>query len=327
MINSVAGYEMVDVTGLGRFVTGGILPVREGGARRALKYEDLLFLMEGKLERQNWTLAANTAAKASKAAAPGRFLRTETFGSALCRGVAISYYYRDKEKEITEGITAAGSESGGSDTRDYARALNQIVGDEVTLEMIEIGRALKSETLEKAYENMGKLKRTLDRIEMNELWQGRRSRWHARDWRDRETYGPWGEDYTRLYEYGGATDHAEVHEFEETTGSKQYPYAKNAWLVLFVNTRRGPDWDATQWLDAVTIKCAVDRAENGQPATVRWPALSSGTVAQAVLASHGETYRDGPTKTQQGTESQSVTAEIPYLLVEHEFPASEPEGI
>ena len=55
MLSRAGDYEILDVTGLESFITGQIMPVRNGGEKRILKYEDLLFLEEGNLERNRWT--------------------------------------------------------------------------------------------------------------------------------------------------------------------------------------------------------------------------------------------------------------------------------
>ncbi len=322
---------MVDATGLGRFVTGGILPVREGGARRALKYEDLLFLKEGKLERTNWRLAANTAAKANKAAAPSRWLNEAEFRSATYMEtwhLKMTGWY-DKDHEITTGIVAAGYSAGGQDTRDTQGKLDEITGDEVTLAAMEYGATPTLNVLATAYENMGKLKRTLDQIYPASLWASRRRRSHHKSWyedgTDYEYYGPWGTDSDILYEMYGNTDNMTTYEVEETTGTMQYPYAKRAWLIVFMETTKGPDWDRTVWNDAVVVECTVTAGQNGQPATVGWPSFTSASVAQMVLESHGETYYAEPTRIESTSVSINIDISTAYLLIEHDFPATEPE--
>ncbi len=57
MLNSAADYKCVDVTGLEGFITGDPLPkrdIRADGSRRAVKYEDALFLAEAWEERCRW---------------------------------------------------------------------------------------------------------------------------------------------------------------------------------------------------------------------------------------------------------------------------------
>jgi len=331
MIDSVADYEMVDVTGLERFVKGEILPVREGGAKRALKYEDLLFLKEGKLERQNWTQAANAAAKANKAAAPSRWLRKATFESAVCSGTWRDY--RDADKEITEGIVPVADRAAliGDNPPTVEGAIAELVGDEVALGNFDAGRTLKLERLEMAYENMGKLKRTLEGVFANVLWT-RRGRWHDKNWPDGEDpyerYGTWNMNYNLLYWFRGTDNSSSVMEFEEGLKTRAYPYAVKAWLILpirtdvdgGISTERGK-----AWIDLKVIECGVTQreAESGL-AKVSWQDLAGATIAQEILGSHGETYYGEPTRV-EGTKDQSLMLGEAYILIEHDFPASEPE--
>ncbi len=335
MIDSVAEYEMVDASGLGRFVNGQILPVRNGGAKRALKYEDLLFLMEGKLERQNWEWT--NGMPPGKVAPPGRFMDRRAFEEAVCNG----YWgynageYRDKDKEIEAGIVPYADRASiiGGYGPDWWEARDRIVGDVVELEEVSAGRSLKIEKLEKAYENMGKLKRTSVR-EGDLLWQNRRRRLYEIVWPEEgeseEIHHQWEEDRYTLYSFSGYTNGSSVLEFEETTKTKQYPYAKAAWLIMRawttvdggVSTERGKEWG-----DIVIIGCEVTQreAESGV-ATVSWQNLTSASIAQEILGSHGETYYGEPTRLNQ-PKVQRIIIDEPMLLIEHDFPASEPEGI
>lgn len=54
MLDTASDYEQLDVAGLARFIKGDVWPVREvrgDGSWRAMKYEDLLFLLEAVRER------------------------------------------------------------------------------------------------------------------------------------------------------------------------------------------------------------------------------------------------------------------------------------
>ncbi len=78
MIAGAAGYEILDVTGLEGFITGEIMPVRmRKGTERVIRYEDLLFLAEARLERQRWRTLDRDAVV--KVAPPGRILDARTF--------------------------------------------------------------------------------------------------------------------------------------------------------------------------------------------------------------------------------------------------------
>lgn len=304
---------MVDVTGLERFVKGEILPMREGGAKRALKYEDLLFLKEGKLERQNWTLAANAAAKANKVAAPSRWMEKDVFESAVCSGTWSDY--RDANKEITEGLKNYGP-------------IEDIVGDVVALGNYEAGRTPKLERLEKAYENIGKLKRTLGTFHLNG-WE-ERVIWKEFDWRtgtviEEGTSDWWARDiyiYEHIvFPFAANRAEAQLHEFRLTgdvISEVQYPYAKRAWAIFYVLT----DVNGGGGEDYLVKECSVTPAANGQPARVRLASVDFVAIAQEALGRHGGTYKTEPAL---DGGNQSVMLHERRLLVEHGFPASEPE--
>jgi hypothetical protein len=57
MLSSARDYTCLDLTGVEGFIKGDIYPVRKArgdGSYRALKYEDLLYLHEAKLKRENY---------------------------------------------------------------------------------------------------------------------------------------------------------------------------------------------------------------------------------------------------------------------------------
>lgn len=314
MISRVADYEMVDVSGLGRFVKGQILPVREGGAKRALKYEDLLFLKEGKLERQNWTLAANAAAKANKAAAPSRWLRKNVFESAVCSGTWSEY--RDANKEITEGMTAYGP-------------IEAIVGNVVMLGSFNAGRtAFKLEKLEKAYENMEKLKRTLYGYERL-ISQPIKIRSKTLNTVSGEITTYPDESYTsdlHIYESNIRSGGYPIIGAETWTCQGkckmveiQMPYAVRGWLIANTsvsinnNPGSGEDW--------VIMECEVTKEQGEEMATVRLE-KDLGEIARTALERHGGNYVEEPNFSMV---NQDVKFYNKYLLIEHDFPASEPE--
>ena len=114
MINSASGYECVDVTGLSGFINGNIMPVRDnsgGGAWRAKRYEDLLFLHEAMLERE-WAIRADSI---SLATPKPRFVSTSNFKSCAnttydkyvvnLPGGNIKGYYIDKYKSPVFNFT------------------------------------------------------------------------------------------------------------------------------------------------------------------------------------------------------------------------------
>lgn len=89
MINSASGYECLNVTGLSGFINGNIMPVRDnsgGGAWRAKRYEDLLFLHEAMLERE-WAIRAGNI---SLATPKPRFVISSNFES--CANITYDKY-------------------------------------------------------------------------------------------------------------------------------------------------------------------------------------------------------------------------------------------
>lgn len=331
MINSAADYTMLDMTGKGRYVTGNILPAREGAAKRALKYEDLLFLKEGKLERQNWKWPNGTPP--AKVAPPGRFLNRTVFEDAVCSGTWNDY--RDKEKTITLGIVPVADKAAliGDNPPTAYGAIESLVGGVVQLGAFSAERTLKIGKLETAYGNMGKLKRTMEWMPDSDLWS-RRGRWRRKTWPQQgqpiDEYESWNADYTTLYNFSGSYNGSSVKEYEETLKNKKYPYAVAAWLILPIST--GVDGGTSTergkaWLDLIVIGCEVtQRAAGSGLATVSWTGLSGASIARGILESHGETYYGEPTRIQSPEgKQQSVDIGSCYILVENEFPATAQE--
>ena len=333
MINSAADYIMLDTTGKGRHVTGNILPAREGAAKRALKYEDLLFLKEGKLERQNWKWQDGTPP--AKVTPPGRRWSRGEFENAVCSGTWMDY--RDKDIAITEGIVPVADKAAllGDNPPTENGAIEHLVGSAVQLGTFSAGRTLKLERHEKAWENMGKLKRTLEWTNIADFWS-RRGRWHDKRWPEQgepeEEYHSWNQDNLLLYRFDGWTDGSAMIEYEETPEKgKAYPYAVAAWLILPIwtsvdgglSTERGKEW-----LDIAVVECEVEqRSEESGLATVSCRGMSGASIAQEVLESHGETYYSEPTRVQEEDgKTQAVTAGVDVcILVENDFPATAQE--
>jgi hypothetical protein len=66
MLSSATDYTCLDLTGVEGFIKGDIYPVRKArgdGSHRALKYEDLLYLHEAKLKRENYANSTFTKQK------------------------------------------------------------------------------------------------------------------------------------------------------------------------------------------------------------------------------------------------------------------------
>lgn len=346
MINSVAGYEMVDVTGLGRFVTGGILPVREGGARRALKYEDLLFLKEGKLERTNWRLAANTAAKANKAAAPSRWLEKNAIVAATCSGTWGEY--RDAEKEMEEGIYNIKTEDaqGTWHGKTTEEVIEEVAGSVVALDAVDWGRTPKLEKLEKAYENMGKLKRTLMEINVYDILASEQGETIEKEWdkngnlvRSQTTQnGATTWTYVYVSEGQGWPEGSIREGYVIRNGTLlsptdvAMPYAKKAWILIvglfekWKTSRNAPTEYVGSW-DIAVRELTVTPGQNGQPATVSLAGLDLDGIMEEMMGNQGVTMYDEPQMLTGYVTTENINADFStaYLLIEHEFPATEPE--
>ena len=343
MIDSTAGYEMLDVTGLGRFIRGNILREREGGARRALKYEDLLFLKEGQLQRMNWKWPNGTPP--AKVQPPGRVLDRTVFENAVCDDrwrITHGDEYRDKNKEIQRILPVY-------DENNQARALDDFIGGEVSLEHISVGRALKLEKLEKAYENMGKLKRTWDGgISLrNEFKVFSRRKLREVDGLGREFTEPdrvieeIGEGVHLIYESGRRIDEMPDREDEgqinptmrwyeqaETRtwewGSvevinERYPYAVAAWLIGIleggIEKENGNSEDYEDW---IALGCRVEVEEEERLRRVRL-GIDWSELAQETIERHGGEYVTAPNYSMK---NQSVNFVAYGLLVEHGFTAT-----
>ena len=313
MLSKAEDYECVDVTGLESFITGNILPRRSGGARRALKYEDYLFLREGFLERANWR-----AAPAARVAPAGRMLNGAAMKTACVTAVRnVLYDYIDADAVLPSGVASMAAGKGVAE--DFAERVSGVVLPWAELNALSFQEALKLADLETAYANLAKLKRTREfGFDMSRLFSARTVVRHEKDsagYERRDSYS--GYNFIKLYNYQSGEDQygywdASLDEITETPRTDAgYRYAKAATLVLYTKTEIG----TTEYFDVCPVALTV---ANG---ALSMAAGSLATATAAVLASHGETYMTTPAPSGNKQIYMGIVEGV--LVVDHEFPASE----
>lgn len=315
MLRKTEDYKILDVTGLEHFISGQILPVRKGGARRALKYEDYLFLREGFLERANWRTASGQ--NVEKVVPAGRLLKGNAMKEACVTAIRnVLHDYIDADAALPSGVSSI------TDGEVYAKDFeSKVSGDVLTwaeLNALAFQSTLKLERLEEAYANLAKMTRTREfEFDITRLFTSRTMVRHEKDSTGYDrTYPHSGQNYILLYQWGSTEDEdgnwgAWVDEITETPKTDAgYQYAKTATLLLGVHTtinmKEYDDWYPVQ----------LNVSQEGKLS------MAAGTLAAAaaaVLSSHGETYRTEPGK--NGNKQISMLSVMEVLVVDHKFPA------
>lgn len=329
MISDAGGYECVDLAGIGAAVTGAIMPNRQGGAKLAMRYEDLLFLLEGKLERISWR--TGWTGERSK---PGGILmsRKEFLRAARCtdrggqEGSVSLYDFVRNDGQPPSGVTEVWNRETYPGTEEYD--VHAALGGSPELEEIGTGAmaVMRMADVEAAHRNLGRLTRTLEEVSVfkSGRYRNRTVEWYEKDGEEQseETVGDWIEAAPgTVYRYFGREKLSTLAEVEATVSDGvTRRWAESAKLLMLVrtvvdgglSTERGKEW-----LDMVAVDCQV--ADGG---AVSWQADPE-SIAKQALARHGETHFTTPTRTEEGTTKDVVVwIQEAYLLVDHAFPAT-----
>lgn len=163
MLDSAEKYEVLDVTGLERFITGDVLPARDlrgDGSARALKYEDLLFLHEARLERE-----AVSSVSGVTVSPYGRRLNRFAFNSAAGTSSFSSRIISPNATSDNGGwcfIDPAATFAASTSYSTVQKSLTALVRDKSfsLLDTSASGAALKADCLRRAYANTLRLSRT-----------------------------------------------------------------------------------------------------------------------------------------------------------------------
>lgn len=327
MISDAGGYECVDLAGIEAAVRGAIMPKRQGGAKLAMKYEDLLFLLEGKLERSRW----RTGWTGERAKPGGILMSMKEFlraAKAAGRGtdmVDLPDFVRN-DAPLPSGVTEIWSKETYQDAGEYDPSA--ALGGRPELEEIGTGaRALmRMSDVEAAHRNLARLTRTLERVAVfkSGRQRDRSVAWFEKDGEEQseETVTEWQNATPGMvYEYSGWPNASTVREIEATVSDGvTRRWASSAKLLMEVNTivdgglstERGKEW-----LDMVAVDCQV--ADGG---AISWQA-DPGTIAKQMLSRHGEGHVTEPTRTEEGTtKAVTVTVGRAWLAIDHAFPAT-----
>lgn len=273
MINSASDYEYVDVTGHESCIKGGIMPKRSGGAKKAMRYEDYLFLMEGLLERQNWMQRYGAPAKTrpwlGRMAGFGAWAwnlvaKAKTEGLEHVRiGETGPGNFCDAEQPIPTNATSPTDWQ-----HDFRDAIARVADRKPHIEELEFkaGKPMKKDDLEKAFRNLKKLTRTWVNFSdyYGYIWGETKHRTHRAGRRqvpdaptvdvfeDYDEPGEWEDGPgAPLYSHSSTGEHkafpdddesdvwwsAAFAEHEWRLGTLDwFPYAKSAKAVMVMNT-------------------------------------------------------------------------------------------
>lgn len=327
MISDAGGYECVDLAGIEAAVRGAIMPKRQGGAKLAMKYEDLLFLLEGKLERSRW----RTGWTGERAKPGGILMSMKEFlraAKAAGRGedmVNLSDFVRN-DAPLPSGVTEIWSKETYQDAGEYDPCA--ALGGRPELEEIGTGATalMRMSDVESAHRNLARLTRTLESVDVfkSGRWREWTVAWFEKDGEEQseETLTEWQNATPgTVYDYSGTPNGSTVREIEATVSDGvTRRWASSAKLLMKVHTivdggvstERGKEW-----LDMVAVDCQV--ADGG---AISWNA-DPGTIAKQMLSRHGEGHVTEPTRTEEGT-TKGVTVIIQgaHLCIDHAFPAT-----
>lgn len=327
MISDAGGYECVDLAGIEAAVRGAIMPKRQGGAKLAMKYEDLLFLLEGKLERSRW----RTGWTGERAKPGGILMSMKEFlraAKAAGRGkdmVDLSDFVRN-DAPLPSGVTEIWSKETYQDAGEYDTYA--AVGGSPELEEIGTGATalMRMSDVESAHRNLARLTRTLESVDVFKSGRQRERTvvWFEKDGEEQseETLTEWQNGMPgTVYEYSGTPNASTVREIEATVSDGvTRRWASSAKLLMEVHTivdggvstERGKEW-----LEMVAVDCQV--ADGG---AISWQA-DPGTIAKQMLSRHGEGHVTEPTRTEEGTTKDvEVTVGRAWLAIDHAFPAT-----
>ena len=299
MIDSASGYECVNVSGLSGFITGEILPKRDiaaDGSWARQKYEDYLFLLEAKHERENWdtTPSATVSPK-------GRLIKGLYISATQVQSSTVSSYFK-KDIAIPTGLVSTTSSA----------TIMQAMNAAVSLQTVSIGSSLKADTMRKLFWNIAQLKRSTKSITWSDIATG---------WTGVVTYtlsdgtsaaNPPTDSPNRLWAHARGSRVGSPHtgitiSYKSSFGT--FPWATGA--ILFLKVTSYNEDSGAYFYDVVAVRCSVS---NG---TVSVPSLSG--VAQTACAAHGMTYTAFPSRITSGGGSVDITSYL--LVVENDFPA------
>lgn len=340
MLNSASDYEFLDMSGLEGYVKGEIFPKRSN--KRLFKYEDLLFLQEGKLERKNWRPSEDEPEKVkpySRFELLGDAPRNKKgfLGATYLEDLNLSKFI-DHKRRIESGIKSFKWKSKGSyaladDTEfmkenwDWFR-----YGDDLELDAIEAtaGSPVKIRDLEAAYSNLGKLRRTAYNPLITELFSNLRYKKWTKGYdsireESYETFGEWDADSIFRYQFDSSyTDDGEgwsstLYEIDVAGAPKlEFPFEipGKVWIAGLFDSEyengRASNEHGEAWRDVVIAPYT------GETSTLI-------TMLRDVVQAHGRSFRTSPEKIGTEWESTSVQAEDFCLIVDNDFPATPPD--
>lgn len=340
MIDSASNYKEMDVSTLSGFISGGIFPVRKkkiDGSWRRLKYEDLLFLKEGKLERKKWK---DYTERQELASAPGRIFSKSAFDQLfldpedLIHSGGQEYFFYDSFIKCEDELQETYSFSGFSTSTDILKTPD-VEDFRFSTDVTSVVSPKKSR-LESAFGNVEKMKRTFlcDRNTVQPLKnEGIGTfRVNGTKW---EKYGTSIFDIYSYY-FGGDTDGG--NHISYSTEYKQYannvwsiflPYANN--VLLYAIVQYGISSNITSFLVRID-ECNVSAVE-GEEASGKIDGCKKITfgssfdglgIIRSLASSKGLVFYEPDAYIPDGI--QVSYGLYPFaLIIENEFPATPPD--
>lgn len=356
MLNSSDDYREIDVQGVEEAIDSKILPERlnlRDGTGRILRYVDILFLKEGKMERYRWK---GPSERERESRPSRRVSKNEAraaavlFDSGISGAKDLTYGdWCDAEIAIGEGD---GWDGGGTAALkriyDEGSRLDVIQSDAncdnvyvkllgaPELEEVEIGGAVGREAFLAAYRNLTRLTRT-NMAMTGKIAKGRTDK--AVFDEDGGTVslerGEWYEEgATILNEYASNTACTVKEVKQELPELPTCPYAARAWLVANVEAyyeERGSDEDGREVTKKKYQRAYFAAAELavGDGGAMSWKEGTLDAIADAALSEMGVERRSQltPFGGDDRQASRSCTVSVGgsrYIVVDHVFPGTPP---
>ena len=289
MINSASDYKCVNTTGLSGFISGDILPARDNrgdGSWRAMKYEDLLFLQEAKLERENPIYDSSFTKEQPKGRAFSKsvFEEVADLSGLLDSNLRIGNHrccFIDNEWSIpTIGYSSdsISKDYVGAPSRYWLMKNNKVLSVSDIEDPTVSGMNLKGDNIRKAFYNIKKLSRIGIELEPSD--------WIVSYVLNGMTRTPTDENLVLHESYSnGLGSRHEMTSIQMTYSFGRYPNCSAAWMLWAGLWRKSGMTD--QAFIATAFQCIVNN--NGE---VLFPLEYQQIVLNAIMRPAADFYTD-----------------------------------
>ncbi len=355
MITKADEYLEVDTSGCEGCITGDLLPNRSEGTDGKgwiMRYEDLLFLKEGKMERLHWKDGPG-----QKETRPPRRISITKANEALRlmgerTGGLREDDWCDAQTQIGEGEGWTGgavklkeiyNEGNKNDVMDEdPNCLNEYAGMAVAVELEDAevkNHVMSRANFLAAYRNLGKLTRTTEDFSVANWVRTRmkEARFDDDGEIEEETTSDWHNGGGKLWEEQASHLGAKVIETENALPElPTRPYAKRARLLTYMTAdyleRKEKEDEEGSYAEerrsrAWTVAIELTVGEGGK---LEWPGDVCGTLVDMAFGQMGK-QKNGMLAPFGKDSNESRMAEVMMsgltnLIVDHEFPATPEEA-